>query len=184
LTRLINQILDLAKMEAGSIDWEMQHFDPRTVIEEAIAVTSTLFADKAARLEVQIAGELPTVYADRDRLIQVLVNLLSNAAKFCDEKAGHVVVTAQVRPDGLQIAIADNGRGVPPENRELIFEKFQQASTNLTDKPRGTGLGLTISRQIIEHFGGRIWVEAAPGGGARFCLAVPARRQAAVPRAV
>jgi len=184
LTRLINQILDLAKMEAGSIDWEMQHFDPRTVIEEAIAVTSTLFADKAARLEVQIAGELPTVYADRDRLIQVLVNLLSNAAKFCDEKAGHVVVTAEVRPDGLQIAIADNGRGVPPENRELIFEKFQQASTNLTDKPRGTGLGLTISRQIIEHFGGRIWVEATPGGGARFCLAVPARRQAAVPRAV
>src|SRR5512138_2284767 len=78
LTRLINQILDLAKMEAGSIDWEMQHFDPHPVIEEAIAVTSALFADKGARLEVEVAQSLPTVYADRDRLIQVLVNLLSN----------------------------------------------------------------------------------------------------------
>jgi Na+/proline symporter/nitrogen-specific signal transduction histidine kinase len=184
LTRLINQILDLAKMEAGSIDWEMQHFDPRPVIEEAIAVTSALFTDKGARLEVEVAQALPTVYADRDRLIQVLVNLLSNAAKFCDEAAGRVAVSALGGPQGLEIAIADNGRGVPPENRQLIFEKFQQASTNLIDKPRGTGLGLTISRQIIEHFGGRIWVEAEPGGGARFCVLIPARRRAALPRAV
>lgn len=184
LTRLINQILDLAKMEAGSIDWEMQHIDPRPVIEEAIAVTSALFADKGARLEVEVAHALPTVYADRDRLIQVLVNLLSNAAKFCDEKAGRVVVSARAGPQGLEIAITDNGRGVPPENRQIIFEKFQQASTNLTDKPRGTGLGLTISRQIIEHFGGRIWVESAPGSGARFCVLVPGQRRAAVPRAV
>ncbi|HEY9539811.1 MAG TPA: sensor histidine kinase [Kiloniellaceae bacterium] len=184
LTRLINQILDLAKMEAGSIDWEMRQLDPRAVIEEAIAVTSALFADKAARLEVRVAASLPQVYADRDRLIQVLVNLLSNAAKFCDEKAGYVVVTTMPGPEGLEIAIVDNGRGVPPENRELIFEKFQQASTNLTERPRGTGLGLTISRQIIEHFGGRIWVESAPGGGARFCVALPAHRQVAMPRAV
>ncbi|HEY9549660.1 MAG TPA: ATP-binding protein, partial [Kiloniellaceae bacterium] len=184
LTRLINQILDLAKMEAGSIDWEMQHLDPRAVIEEALTVTSTLFSEKSARLAVEIGGDLPMVYADRDRLIQVLVNLLSNAAKFCDERAGHVIVTAEARPEGLQISIADNGRGVPPENRELIFEKFQQASTNLTDKPRGTGLGLTISRQIIGHFGGRIWVEPAAGGGARFCVEVPPRPQAAMPQAV
>src|SRR3546814_4383082 len=87
-------------------------------------------------------------------------------------------------PEGLEIAIVDNGRGVPPEKRELIVEKLQQASTNLTERPRGTGLGLTISRQIIEHFGGRIWVESAPGGGARFCVALPAHRQVAMPRAV
>ena len=184
LTRLINQILDLAKMEAGSIDWEMQHLDPRSVIEEAIAVTSTLFTDKGARLEVRVDDALPTVYADRDRLIQVLVNLLSNAAKFCDDKAGLVVVAAADGPDGLRIAVTDNGRGVPPENRQRIFEKFQQASANLTDKPRGTGLGLTISRQIIENCGGRIWVEPAPEAGARFCVLVPARRRAAVPRAM
>ncbi len=183
LTRLINQILDLAKMEAGSLDWEMESLDPREVVEEAIAITSALFAERASRLEVQIARELPTVYADRDRLIQVLVNLLSNAAKFCAEKAGQVVVTAESRPEGLQISVADNGRGVPPENRQLIFEKFQQASTNLTDKPRGTGLGLTISRQIVEHFGGRIWVEPAPGGGARFCIVLPRRQVGAVSRA-
>jgi signal transduction histidine kinase len=184
LTRLINQILDLAKMEAGSLDWEMESLDPREVVEEAIAITSALFAERASRLEVQIAPELPTVYADRDRLIQVLVNLLSNAAKFCAEKAGQVVVTAENQPEGLQISVADNGRGVPPENRQLIFEKFQQASTNLTDKPRGTGLGLTISRQIVEHFGGRIWVEPASGAGARFCLVLPRRQAKAVSQAV
>ncbi|MEO3428621.1 sensor histidine kinase [Pelagibius sp. CAU 1746] len=184
LTRLINQILDLAKMEAGSIDWEMETLDPRSVVEEAIAVTSALFTEKAARLEVQIARGLPTVHADRDRLIQVLVNLLSNAAKFCDEKAGYVVVSAANHPEGLQISVADNGRGVPPENRLLIFEKFQQVSENLTDKPRGTGLGLTISRQIIEHFGGRIWVESSPGNGARFCIVLPRRSREAARRAV
>jgi len=173
LTRLINQILDLAKMEAGSIDWQMADLEPQGIIEEAIAVTSTLFNENSARLEVRMDRDLPLVHADRDRLIQVLVNLLSNAAKFCDDKAGRVTVTAVARVGGLQISIADNGRGVPPQNRQLIFEKFQQASENLTDKPRGTGLGLTISRQIIEHFGGRIWVESAPNNGARFCIVLP-----------
>jgi signal transduction histidine kinase len=184
LTRLINQILDLAKMEAGSIDWEMANLDPQPVIEEAIAVTSALFAERSARLEVQVAQKLPTVHADRDRLIQVLVNLLSNAAKFCDEKAGLVTVTAEAQAEGLQISVADNGRGVPVENQQLIFEKFQQVSENLTDKPRGSGLGLTISRQIIEFFGGRIWVEPAPGGGARFCIVLPPRGGEAALKAV
>src|SRR3546814_5788723 len=128
---------------------------PRSTRTDTLFPYTTLFRS---------AASLPQVYADRDRLSQVLVNLLSNAAKFCDEKAGYVVVTTMPGPEGLEIAIVDNGRGVPPENRELIFEKFQQASTNLTQRPRGTGLGLTISRQIIEHFGGRIWVESAPGG--------------------
>jgi len=184
LTRLINQILDLAKMEAGSIDWEMENLDPQPVIEEAIAVTSALFAERSARLEVQVGHNLPTIHADRDRLIQVLVNLLSNAAKFCDDKSGLVTVTAEKRADGLQISVADNGRGVPVESRQLIFEKFQQVSENLTDKPRGSGLGLTISRQIILFFGGRIWVESAPGNGARFCIVLPPRSGAAALKAV
>src|SRR3546814_16898218 len=114
----------------------MQHLDPRAVIEEALTVTSTLFSEKSARLAVEIGGDLPMVYADRDRLIQVLVNLLSNAAKFCDERAGHVIVTAEARPEGPQISIVDNGRGVPPENRALIFEKFHQATPTLTHHPR------------------------------------------------
>src|SRR3546814_20787822 len=126
-------------MEAGSIDWEMQHLDPRAVIEEALTVTSTLFSEKSARLAVEIGGDLPMVYADRDRLIQVLVNLLSNAAKFCDERAGHVIVTAEARLEGLQIPVADNGRGVPPETRELIFAKFQQDRTNLPANPPAPG---------------------------------------------
>src|SRR3546814_11582656 len=112
-------------MEAGSIDWEMRQLDPRAVIEEAIAVTSALFADKAARLEVRVAASLPQVYADRARLIQVLVNLLSNAAKFCDEKAGYVVVTTMPGPEGLETARVDNGRGRPPEDPEPHHAKFQ-----------------------------------------------------------
>jgi Na+/proline symporter/signal transduction histidine kinase len=184
LTRLINQILDLAKMEADSIDWEMSDLDPREIVEEAVAVTSALFTEKSARLEVEIDRDLPLIHADRDRLIQVLVNLLSNAAKFCDDKAGRVSVSVVARVGGLQISVADNGRGVPPQNRQLIFEKFQQASANLTDKPRGTGLGLTISRQIVEHFGGRIWVESAPSNGARFCIVLPRRAGAGARQAV
>src|SRR3546814_16479439 len=96
-------------MEAGSIDWEMQHLDPRAVIEEALTVTSTLFSEKSARLAVEIGGDLPMVYADRDRLIQVLVNLLSNAAKFCDEGAGPVTVPAAARPDWDEAGVGKEG---------------------------------------------------------------------------
>src|SRR3546814_20207244 len=112
-----------------------------------------IFADKAARLEVRVAASLPQVYADRDRLIQVLVNLLSNAAKFCDEKAGYVVVTTMPGPEGLEIAIVDNGRGMPQANRELLCEKFQQASNKHTHRPRDTGTGLTLPRQILHPSG-------------------------------
>jgi signal transduction histidine kinase len=124
---------------------------------------------------------LAVIVKESERLIQVLVNLLSNAAKFCDEKTGYVTVTAESRLEGLQISVADNGRGVPPDNRQLIFEKFQQVSETLTEKPRGTGLGLTISRQIVEHFGGRIWAESTPGQGARFCVVLPGYREIARP---
>src|SRR3546814_12856438 len=100
-------------MEAGSIDWEMQHLDPRAVIEEALTVTSTLFSEKSARLAVAIGGDLPLVYAARDRLIQVLVNLLSNAAQFSDEMAAHVTVTQTARPDGRRSSHTHNGHGRP-----------------------------------------------------------------------
>ncbi len=174
LTRLINQILDLAKMEAGSMDWHMADLDPAGAIKDALDVTGGIFADKAIRLQLRIAEPLPEVHADRDRLIQVIVNLLSNAAKFCHPSDGLVEVTAEGRPEGLRVTVADNGGGVPAKDREVIFEKFQQAGRTLTDKPHGTGLGLAISRQIVEYFGGRIWVDGTPGHGARFTFTIPA----------
>ena len=105
--------------------------------------------------------------------MQVIVNLLSNAVKFCHETDGLVVVTAEARHEGLYIGIADNGLGVPPEQRRSIFEKFHQGSETISERPRGTGLGLAISRQIVEHFGGRIWVEGVPGHGAKFAFTIP-----------
>jgi signal transduction histidine kinase len=173
LTRLINQILDLAKMEAGRMEWELDDIDPRAVIEEALAVSSGLLAEKSIRLEVKLDSHLPRVHADRDRLMQVVVNLLSNAVKFCHQPDGLVVVAAETRDEGLYVSVADNGPGVAPDNRRLIFEKFQQANEALTDRPGGSGLGLAISRQIVEHFGGRIWVESVPGHGAKFAFTIP-----------
>ena len=173
LTRLINEILDLAKMEAGRMDWQMDDIDPRSVIEDAMAATSGLFTDRPIRLDVDFAGPLMTVHADRDRLMQVIVNLLANAEKFCDQTDGHVIVAAESRHGRLYIRVTDNGPGVPQNDRQLIFEKFQESREYLADKPRGTGLGLAISRQIVEHFAGTIWVEDAPGHGAVFCFSIP-----------
>ena len=171
LTRLINQILDLAKLEAGRMEWRMAEIDARAAIADALAATRALFDGRRIRLTVSLTPALPPVFADRDRLIQVLVNLLSNAVKFCAAEAGAVEVTAGRRGDSLLVAVADNGPGVPTASRVVIFEKFHQLHGQ--EVPQGTGLGLAISRQIVEHFGGRIWVETRSGGGARFVFSLP-----------
>jgi signal transduction histidine kinase len=146
------------------------------VIEEALVVSSGLLAEKSVRLEVKLDGHLPRVHVDRDRLMQVVVNLLSNAVKFCHQTHGLVIVSAETRDDNLYVSVADNGPGVASENRRMIFEKFQQANEALADRPGGSGLGLAISRQIVEHFGGRIWVESVPGHGAKFAFTIPLER--------
>ncbi|MEW5963093.1 MAG: sensor histidine kinase [Pseudomonadota bacterium] len=174
LTRLINDILDLAKMEAGKIEWNVAETDPRPIVEQALAATSGLFANKPIRLETAIAPELPIVVVDRDRLMQVVVNLVSNAVKFCDQKAGLVRVAAWREGDRLRVDVADNGRGLAKADHAKIFERFQQAGNTLTEKPKGTGLGLPISLQIIQHFGGDIWVDSEPGKGATFSFFIPA----------
>jgi signal transduction histidine kinase len=167
-------MLDLAKMEAGKLDWYMADLDPGVVIEQAVAATRTLFVeDKAVALHVELPERLPTVRADRDRLTQVIVNLMSNAAKFCDRPGGIVTITAAAETHSLRVSVTDNGPGIRPENQSLIFEKFQQASDTLTDKPQGTGLGLPICREIVEYFGGRIWVESRRGEGSTFSFTVP-----------
>jgi signal transduction histidine kinase len=174
LTRLINDMLDLAKMEAGKLEWYMEDIDPGAVIEQAVAATGTLFGEeKAVELHLDLPAHLPHVRADRDRLTQVIVNLMSNAAKFCDHPGGNVSIAAVAEPHYLRVSVTDNGPGIRPENQSLIFEKFQQASDTLTDKPQGTGLGLPICREIVEYFGGRIWVESRRGEGSVFSFTVP-----------
>jgi signal transduction histidine kinase len=103
-----------------------------------------------------------------------MLNLLSNAAKFCSPQAGRIAVTLRREGDALRVAVSDNGPGVRPEDREIIFDKFRQGGGDtLTGKPQGTGLGLPISRRIVSHFGGRLWLEEAPGGGAQFIFTLP-----------
>jgi len=173
LTRLINQLLDLAKLEAGRGEWQMTDIDPREVIGDAIAATGSLIAENRIRVDVDMPDRLRRVRADRDRFIQVVVNLLSNAVKFCDNAAPRVWINAHETPYGLCVSVADNGSGIPAGAEGRIFDKFEQADINRTSKPVSTGLGLPICRQIVEYFGGRIWVENRTGSGARFVFTVP-----------
>ena len=178
LTRLINQVLDLAKIESGSAEWHTAELDMRDIINDAVSATSQLFKEKNVSLATRLPDStmnMPKVTADGDRLMQVLLNLLSNAVKFCDAAAGQVVITLRAEAGNLRVDVSDNGSGVSAADREVIFDKFRQGGDTLTDKPQGTGLGLSISRQIINHFGGRLWVESDPATnrGATFSFTLP-----------
>ena len=173
LTRLINQMLDLAKLESGNADWHSADVDMRELIQDAVNSTAALLREHAITLTLDLPQVAPIVRSDRDRLTQVLLNLISNAAKFCPRGSGRITVALRVLPEALQVDVRDNGIGIDAANHELIFEKFRQVGDTLTDKPQGTGLGLPISRRIIGHLGGRLWVHSAPGQGATFSFTLP-----------
>jgi signal transduction histidine kinase len=173
LTRLINQVLDLSKIESGNMEWFLSEIDLKEVIEEALTTTEQLFQEKNIQLELSLPDRAPRLVADRDRIMQVLLNLLSNAIKFCNSESGRVGVALHVKPDTLQVDVSDNGQGVGLEDQEIIFDKFRQTGDTLTEKPHGTGLGLPICRHIITHFGGKLWVESEPGQGATFSFTLP-----------
>jgi signal transduction histidine kinase len=150
--------------------------DVSEVIREAAESLTVLFADKHVNLDVDGCEAGLSVMADRDRLMQVMVNLLSNALKFVPADTGRVIVDAGGTASEVSVSVSDNGPGIHVDDQEVIFDKFCQGSGTtdvLTDKPQGTGLGLPISRQIIEYFNGRLWVESTPGAGARFVFTLP-----------
>ena len=173
LTRLINQVLDMAKIESGKAEWHTSELNMREVIQESLDATHQLFKDRQVELNLDLSESVPPVLADRDRLIQVMLNLLSNAVKFCNPGEGRVQVSLRPERAGLRVDVRDNGPGISVADQMIIFEKFRQVGDTLTDKPQGTGLGLPISRQIVEHFGGRLWVESEPGCGAVFSFTLP-----------
>jgi Na+/proline symporter/nitrogen-specific signal transduction histidine kinase len=173
LTRLINQVLDMAKIESGNAEWHTSELNMREVIQESLDATHQLFKDRQVELNLDLSESVPPVLADRDRLIQVMLNLLSNAVKFCNPGEGRVQVSLRPERAGLRVDVRDNGPGISVADQMIIFEKFRQVGDTLTDKPQGTGLGLPISRQIVEHFGGRLWVESEPGCGAVFSFTLP-----------
>lgn len=173
LTRLINQVLDLAKIESGRADWVQSRVDMKEVIADTLAAMEQLFREKNIKVEARLPDKVSPVAVDLDRMIQVMLNLLSNAVKFCDGDNGRIEIALAERDGTLRVDVSDNGRGISPEHHETIFSKFHQVGDTLTDKPLGTGLGLHISRQIVEHFGGRMWVESSLGAGARFSFTLP-----------
>jgi hypothetical protein len=173
LTRLINQVLDLSKIESGNMEWHLSEINLGEVLTESLQTTSQLFSENNIQLEVDLPAHVPLIVADRDRIKQVVLNLLSNAIKFCDHSAGRIAVRLQVQPEAVQVDVNDNGPGIKPADQNIIFDKFRQVGDTMTEKPQGTGLGLPISRQIISHFGGCLWVESIPGRGATFSFVLP-----------
>ncbi len=173
LTRLINQVLDLAKLESGAAEWHTTAVHIGELIDDALVATSGLFAEKNIQVTVAVGAGLPAVWVDRDRVMQVLINLLSNASKFAPADVGAVQIRAHHAGGWLQMAVIDNGPGISPDEQAVIFQKFRQAGDQRQGKPKGTGLGLPISAQIIGHFGGRLWVESEVGAGATFLFTLP-----------
>jgi Na+/proline symporter/nitrogen-specific signal transduction histidine kinase len=172
LSRLVNQVLDMAKIESGHAEWRNDAIDLSELIAHAVQTTAETFRERGVQLEVEQPDQVPVLHADRDRLLQVLLNLLSNAVKFVPQGSGRVSVRLYSDERCAAIEVCDNGPGVPPEQQQLVFEKFRQGGV-ATHRPQGTGLGLPISRQIVEHFGGRMWLKSDPGQGACFGFELP-----------
>lgn len=175
LVRMINDLLDFAKIEAGRMDWRLSDLDPAALAKSAVTSMTPTFEEKRIALELTLPVQVPQVTGDIDRLTQVVINLLSNAYKFAPENTGRVRVSLDSGPTGVTISVADNGPGIPPEKHEEVFEEFRQVVSTSGIRPPGTGLGLAICRRIVEHLGGRIWVESAPPNGAIFRFTVPYR---------
>jgi signal transduction histidine kinase len=174
LSRLVNQVLDMAKIESGHAQWRTSQVDLAALIKQAVSTTAELFRERQTEVTLDLPTQPLRVMADHDRLMQVMLNLLSNAAKFVPASAGRVGVSLRPDDGGVTVRVADNGPGVTLEQQALIFEKFRQ-SGEVSQRPQGTGLGLPISRQIVEHFGGRLWLESTPGQGAVFGFFLPAK---------
>ena len=172
LSRLVNQVLDMAKIESGHVEWHVAPVDMCALVRQAVVATTPMFHEQQIAVELNLPTQAPAVMADNDHLMQVMLNLLSNAAKFVPAVGGRVGVSLYCDDRSLVVAIQDNGPGVAVAQQSLIFERFRQGG-DASNRPQGTGLGLPISRQIVEHFGGRLWLESGPLGGARFLFSLP-----------
>jgi signal transduction histidine kinase len=183
LTRLVNDLLDLNKIESGKTQWRDEELDMSALLERNLRAIRGQFSENPeVELTSHIASDLPVVTADPDRIDQVVLNLLSNAAKFTTK--GSVRLSARSLgpdwPEWVEVRVEDTGPGISREDLDNIFEKFFQTGYEDHDrsKPEGTGLGLTICRQIIEHYQGRIWAESIHGEGSAFIFQLPGKAQA------
>jgi signal transduction histidine kinase len=173
LTRLVNQVLDMAKIEAGAAEWHNAEVDLTALLQQAASSMAESFREREIALECLWTPAPVMVWGDADRLTQVVLNLLSNAAKYAPRQLGVVSLALQVRGGEVVVSVSDNGPGVPPDQQAKVFEKFRQVDGDEHYRPGGTGLGLPISREIVQHLGGRLWLESEPGQGACFAFALP-----------
>jgi len=171
LLGLINDVLDLSKIEAGQLTLSIDVYSLADVVQSVHSAVGSLAAEKHLGFSVELQPNLPIGRGDGRRITQVLINLVGNAIKFTDE--GNVAIKASAVNGSFEIAVCDTGPGIAPEDQIKIFEEFAQADSTSTRKKGGTGLGLTISKRIIEMHGGRIWVESEVGSGSTFHLALP-----------
>lgn len=176
LIRMINDLLDFAKIEAGRMDWNIVELDATVLVKSAVASMAPMFGEKRVALDTTLPPQVPKIAGDFDRLTQVIVNLLSNACKFAPENTGRVRVSLECGATGVTISVADNGPGIPREKHDEVFEEFRQVPSASGARPPGTGLGLAICRRIVNHLDGRIWVESAPPDGAAFHFTIPYSR--------
>ncbi len=174
LLELLNEILDLSKVEAGRMELEYSSFDLRALLDDAASMLRERAATHGIDLRVETGADIGPVYSDELRLKQVVLNLMTNAVKFTGD-GGAVEVHAERSGPEIDITVKDTGIGVPEADRERIFESFQQGGRG-SSREEGTGLGLTLSRRIVELLGGRMWLESEVGVGSTFGFSLPARR--------
>jgi signal transduction histidine kinase len=173
LLGLINDVLDLSKIEAGQLTLALAEYSMPDVVQTVLTAVEALAAEKKLALQVTVAPDLPRGQGDERRISQVLLNLVGNAIKFTE--AGGVRVDVSASDGTFRVAVADTGPGIAPEDQAKIFQEFQQVDSSSTRKKGGTGLGLSIAKRIVEMHGGRIWVESSPGKGSTFWFTLPVR---------
>ena len=172
LTRMINDLLDLSRIEAGKMDLQLGPVNMGSLTREVVELLLPLAQEHHLTLHAQIIDPIPLLYADRDKLIQILTNLITNAIKFT-EPSGTVTVEVQQQEDGsVGTCVQDTGSGIPLEEQQTIFDRFYRGQTAEV-KARGAGLGLAITKSLVELHGGHIWVTSTPGEGSRFTFRIP-----------
>jgi signal transduction histidine kinase len=179
LARLINDILDLTKIEAGKLSWHITRVSLRDIIQTSVSGIQSLADNKSLIIGVSIPEPLPLFFGDRDRLIQVITNMLSNSIKFTPQ-GGRITVVARLEESPkpqIVVTVSDTGIGIPSNDLELIFEKFRRSGDILTNNGQGTGLGLAITRQIVEYHGGTVWAESTLGQGSIFTFTLPLKKE-------
>lgn len=171
LTNLIDDFLDISLIEAGEVQWDMKNISMKNVVERATSKSTYLFEQNELVQINDVEDGLPAVIGDNDRLVQVVINLISNAVK--STKNGSVTCRVRMQKDEIITSIIDTGLGIVYDDQNSVFMKFSQVQSKLTDKPRVTGLGLSICKHIVEQHCGRIWVESEPGMGSTFSFTLP-----------